>query len=180
MLKIDEGSYREFVVARRRALLRTAYLLCGDWHLAEDLVQETLAKLYVAWRRVRRRDDADGYARRTLLNVYIDNSRRPWRREHATDTATDGSRQTVGVSTGDPADLADPGVRHRLLSALAELPARQRAVLVLRFWEDLSVEQVADLLNCRSGTVKSQTARGLDRLRDLLGTTTLAEMKEQL
>jgi RNA polymerase sigma-70 factor (sigma-E family) len=184
VLKIDEASYREFVVARRRSLLRTAYLLCGDWHLAEDLVQDTLAKLYVAWRRVKRRDEVDAYARKALLNTYIDTTRRPWRREHAADTGADspsGTHADHGTGRlGDPADLGDPAMRQRLLKALADVPPRQRAVLVLRFWEDLSVEHVADLLNCRTGTVKSQTARGLDRLRDLLGATTLAEMKEQL
>nr|WP_246221096.1 SigE family RNA polymerase sigma factor [Phytoactinopolyspora mesophila] len=182
-MKIDEASYREFVVARRRSLLRTAYLLCGEWHLAEDLVQDTLAKLYVAWRRVQRRDEVDAYARKALLNTYIDSRRRPWRREHTTDTTRhDASTAALNGSggSGDPADQGDPGMRRQLLDALADVPPRQRAVLVLRFWEDLSVEQVADLLNCRTGTVKSQTARGLDRLRDLLGATTLAEMKEQL
>ncbi|NED98937.1 SigE family RNA polymerase sigma factor [Phytoactinopolyspora halotolerans] len=193
MLKIDEASYREFVVARRRSLLRTAFLLCGDWHLAEDLVQDALAKLYVAWRRVKRRDDVDAYARKVLVNAYIDNRRRPWRREHAadvTDSVAGGTmpERLTGASAGapgryssnDPAELSDPAMRRRLLDVLAEVPPRQRAVLVLRFWEDLSVDQVADLLNCSAGTVKSQTSRGLDRLRELLGTTSLAEMKEQL
>ncbi|AYY15333.1 SigE family RNA polymerase sigma factor [Actinobacteria bacterium YIM 96077] len=185
MLTIDEASYREFVVARRRGLLRTAFLLSGDWHLAEDLVQETLAKLYLAWRRVKRRDEADGYARKTLLNVYIDSRRRPWRREHATDLSLhDGSTEHSSTirerGSGDPAELTDPGLRRCLMNALAELPPRQRAALVLRFWEDLSVEQVADLLNCSAGTVKSQTARGLERLRTLLGDTARAEMEEQV
>ncbi|WP_129668826.1 SigE family RNA polymerase sigma factor [Phytoactinopolyspora endophytica] len=194
MLKVDEASYREFVVARRRALLRTAFLLCGDWHLAEDLVQETLAKLYVAWRRVKRRDDVDAYARKTLVNAYIDHSRRPWRREQAAEVSRNHEGAGAAVNSyagpsratperhtsGDPAELGDPTLRRRLLDVLVEVPQRQRAVLVLRFWEDLSVEQVADLLSCSAGTVKSQTSRGLVRLRDLLGTTSLAEMKEQL
>lgn len=187
MPKIDEASYREFAVARRRALLRTAFLLTGDWHLAEDLVQDTMAKLYVAWRRVQRRDEVDAYARKVLLNAYIDNKRRPWRRERVMAVTDPGVVTPPGepsaVLSGrsdDPAERGDPSVRQRLLRVLAALPPRQRAVLVLRFWEDLSVEQVADLMSCSAGTVKSQTARGLDHLRDLIGTAALAEMKEQL
>jgi RNA polymerase sigma-70 factor (sigma-E family) len=191
VLKIDEASYREFVVARRRALLRTAFLLCGDWHLAEDLVQETLAKLYVSWRRVQRRDEVDAYARKALVNAYIDNRRRPWRREQVTDSSdisSDGRpdepsnrfAHAHSGPAGDPAHMADPGLRRQLVNMLAEVPPRQRAALVLRFWEDLSVEQVASIMNCSQGNVKSQTARGLERLRGLLGTDMLAEMKEQL
>lgn len=189
MLRIDEASYREFVAARRRPLLRTAFLLCGDWHLAEDLVQDALAKLYVAWRRIHRRGEIEAYARKTLLNAYIDSRRRPWRREHPSD-ASDGDGQfgrpsatPPGHATvpgdGDPAEGSDPWLRDHLLSVLAQVPPRQRAVLVLRFWEDLSVDQVADLLSCSTGTVKSQTARGLDRLRSELGATVMEEMKEQ-
>jgi RNA polymerase sigma-70 factor (sigma-E family) len=172
-MAIDEAAYGEYVGTRRRALLRTAFLLTGDWHAAEDLVQETLAKLYVAWRRVRRHDDVDAYARRTLLNAYIDSTRRSWRREHAVDTVPDG------IGDGDPADRPDPGVRHQLLTALAAVPPKQRAVLVLRFWEDLSVEQVADLLECSTGNVKSQSSRGLDKLRVLLGPHAFAVVEEQ-
>ncbi|WP_026877038.1 SigE family RNA polymerase sigma factor [Jiangella gansuensis] len=172
MAGVDEASYREFVGARRRTLLRTAFLLTGDWHAAEDVVQETLAKVYVSWRKVRRREDAVGYARRTLLNAYIDSTRRPWRREHAVDTVPDR------VGHGDPADLGAPDTRDRLMAALARVPARQRAVLVLRFWEDLSVEQVAELLDCSSGNVKSQTARGLERLRELLGADELVALRD--
>lgn len=187
MLKLHEASYREFVVTRRRALLRTAFLLAGDWHLAEDLVQDTLAKLYVAWRRVQRRDEVDAYARKVLLNAFIDTKRRPWRRERTMAVTEPGAPSPPGEpsavlsgSSGDPAERDDPTLRQRLLQTLAAVPPRQRAVLVLRFWEDLSVEQVAGLLNCSSGTVKSQTAKGLERLRGLLGAATLAEMKEQL
>jgi RNA polymerase sigma-70 factor (sigma-E family) len=171
VLKIDEASYREFVVARRRALLRTAFLLSGDWHLAEDLVQETLAKLYVVWRRVKRRDEVDAYARKALLHAYIDNQRRPWRREQLADgsvtkrSEADEHGARPGGTAGDPAQMGDPGVRQRLLDVLAEVPPRQRAALVLRFWEDLSVEQVASLLNCSTGTVKSQTSKALAKLR---------------
>jgi RNA polymerase sigma-70 factor (sigma-E family) len=171
-MAIDEAAYREFVSVRRRGLLRTAYLLTGDWHAAEDLVQETLTKLYLSWRRVRSREDAPSYARRIMLNAYVDSTRRPWRREHAVAVVPDR------VGGGDPADAADPGTRTRLMSALAGVPPRQRAVLVLRFWEDLSVEQVAELLDCSTGNVKSQTARGLERLREVIGPAQLASIKE--
>ena len=171
-MAVDEASYREFVSVRRRALLRTAFLLTGEWHAAEDLVQETLTKLYVSWRRVRCRDDLDGYARRTMLNAYIDSTRRPWRREHTVDVVPDGA------GGGDPADGSDPRARHRLITALAAVPPRQRAVLVLRYWEDLSVEQVAGLLGCSPGNVKSQSSRGLDKLRELLGSHEVAMVEE--
>ncbi|WP_026877040.1 SigE family RNA polymerase sigma factor [Jiangella gansuensis] len=174
MLAIDEASFRAFVDARSRPLLRTAFLLTGDWQLAEDLVQETLTKIYVVWRRVTRRDELDAYARKVLVNTYIDTTRRPWRREHVVEVVPDR------IGTGDPGDSADPTTRDRLLTALAAVPARQRAVLILRFWEDLSVDQVAELLACSSGNVKSQTSRGLERLRQVLGPQMLATMEEQL
>lgn len=170
MRAADESAYCDFVAARRRSLLQTAFLFTGDWHAAEDLVQITLAKLYVAWTRVRRRDEMDAYARRTLLNAYLDERRRPWRREQAVATVPD--QPTTA------AELPDPGTRQRILAALAAIPPRQRAALVLRFWADMSVEQVADLLNCSAGTVKSQTARGLERLREAFGPDLLAELKE--
>lgn len=97
-------------------------------------------------------------------------------RGHADGTGTARSQHP----SNDPAELGDPTTRRRLLVALAEIPHRQRAVLVLRYWEDLSVQQVASLLNCSTGNVKSQSARGLDRLRNLLGPAALTEMKEQL
>ena len=173
MLAIDEASFREFVDARSRRLVRTAFLLTGDWYLAEDLVQETLAKLYIRWRRVTRRDDVDAYARKALVNTFIDTTRRPWRREQAVAAVPERP------DGGDPADGSDPATRSQLLVALAQVPARQRAVLVLRFWEDLSVDQVAELLGCSSGNVKSQTSRGLDHLRRVLGPQTLAILEEQ-
>jgi RNA polymerase sigma factor (sigma-70 family) len=112
----------------------------------------------------------DAYIRRTLLNAYLDERRRPWRREQAVAAVPD--QPTTA------AELPDPGTRQRILAALAAIPPRQRAALVLRFWADMSVEQVADLLHCSAGTVKSQTARGLERLREVLGHDLLAELKE--
>src|SRR5690625_1351578 len=161
MTAADDASYRAYVTARRRDLVRTAYLLTGDWHAAEDAVQEALAKTYVAWRRIHRRDSVDGYVRRTLTNVVIDRSRKPWRRESAVEVVPEPS----GTSSGDES-LED---RDLLMTALASVPSRQRAVLVLRYWEDLSVVQVAEILECSIGTVKSQASRGLDTLRAILG-----------
>jgi RNA polymerase sigma-70 factor (sigma-E family) len=169
----DEASFCDYVGDRRQSLLRTAFLYTGDWHLAEDIVQTTLAKLYVAWPKVSRKDEVDAYVRRALLNGYLDERRRPWRREHAADAIPEP------VSTVAPTDSRDPRTRDGLLVALAALPPRQRATLVLRFWEDRSVEQVAELMRCSNGNVKSQTARGLERLRDILGAESLAAMKEE-
>ena len=152
-----ERDYTEFVTARGRALRRIAYLLCGDWHQADDLTQTTLTKLYLAWRRISRSESVDGYARRTLVNAYLDEGRRPWRREHATAELPERAA---------PGDLAAD--RLTLRSALATLPAAQRAAVVLRYWEDLSIAETAALLGISEGTVKSASARGLAALREVL------------
>jgi RNA polymerase sigma-70 factor (sigma-E family) len=154
----DQG-FAEYYASRGAVMRNTAYLLCGDWHLAEDLTQTAFTKLYLAWRRVDRHEALDQYLRRTLVRVYLDEKRRPWRREYATEP---------GAVFDEP--VLDPGAEDRLvlLSALAAVPPRQRAALVLRFWADLPVEQVADILGCSTGTVKSQTARGLQALRGVL------------
>jgi RNA polymerase sigma-70 factor (sigma-E family) len=149
--------FAEFVVAASGRLRRTAFLLSGDWHTAEDLVQATLAKLFVSWRRMSRRDEAYGYATRTLLNTYLADRR---------------LKRTGEVLIGQLPERAleqqAPELRIMVLDALAALPPRARAVVVLRYWADMSVQQVATLLGCSEGTVKSQSARGLDKLRPLL------------
>src|SRR3954452_2500614 len=152
--------FAEFVDARRGLLVRTAYLLCGDWHRAEDLAQHALTKLYVAWPRVAGRGGEDAYARRVLLNT----ARDEWRRS---------SRRPEVVTAAEP-DLparTDPSAEDRdaLLGALGQLSPGQRQVVVLRYWLDLSVDDVARDLGVSSGTVKSQSARALGRLRDALG-----------
>src|SRR4051812_11274503 len=157
MSRADEAGFRSYASARRAALRRTAYLLCGDWHHADDLVQSTLVKLYVAWPRLRQTEAPDAYARRTLVRCFLDERRRPWRREAPVETVAD--RPT----SGDPIDT-----RLDLRAALDRLPVRQRATLLLRFWVDASVAETADALNCSEGTVKSQTARALTTLRGLL------------
>ncbi|HET7531050.1 MAG TPA: SigE family RNA polymerase sigma factor [Mycobacteriales bacterium] len=157
MSAADEGAFRAFALSRRPALRRTAYLLCGDWHQADDLVQTALVKLYVAWPRIRTSGPPDAYMHRTLVRCYLDERRRPWRRESPVEVVDQDSWSA-------PAEEDLPDLR----SALAGLPRRQRATLLLRFWLDLSVAQTADALGCSEGTVKSQTARALSTLRETL------------
>src|SRR4051794_5440011 len=150
----------------RAALLRnTAYLLCGDWHLAEDLTQVTFTKLYRAWPRIERHDTIDQYARQVLLRTFLDERRRPWRREKPTPPED----AVLDVTAPEVRGMED---REMLRNALQQVPGRRRAVLILRFWADLPVEQVAELLGCSIGPVKSQTSRGLTDLRDALGQLT--------
>ncbi|WP_181785961.1 SigE family RNA polymerase sigma factor [Streptomyces phytophilus] len=157
---VREREFREFAEARQAGLRRSAYLLCGDWHQAQDLTQTTLMKLYAAWGRIRRDGNVDAYARTILTRVFIDQyRRRTWREE-----------LVEAVPEGHPVAPATLELRLVMRSALMELPPRYRAVLVLRFWEDWSVEQTAEALRVSPGTVKSQSARGLRRLRELLGT----------
>jgi RNA polymerase sigma-70 factor (sigma-E family) len=148
----------EFAAAAAPRLRRTAFLLCGDWHIAEDLAQTTLAKVFGSWRRISRQDAADAYATRTLVNTYLADRRRKRVEEVLTDQLPER-----------PAEAQAPELRMVVLGALAALPPGARAVVVLRYWEDMSVEQVAALLGCSTGNVKSQSARALDKLRPLLG-----------
>jgi RNA polymerase sigma-70 factor (sigma-E family) len=151
-------AFAEYFAARSDAMRATAYLLCGDWHRAEDLVQTAFTKLYLAWHRVSRHEVLDAYVRQMLIRTFLDDRRRGWwRRERVTDAPADRAQ---------PAQ--EPENRLVLLRALADVPPRQRAVLILRYWEDLSVEETAAILRCSSGTVKSQAARGLQTLRGLL------------
>lgn len=151
-----EAEYEAFVLEHRGRLLATALHLTGDIHLAEDLVQNALVRLYLAWGRARTTSTA-AYTRRILVNSFADHHRRPWvRRERSAERLPDGV--VAEPPTTDP----------ELLAALAALPPRMRAAVVLRHVEDLSVEEVADALGCSTGTVKSQTARGLDKLRAAL------------
>jgi RNA polymerase sigma-70 factor (sigma-E family) len=161
MRQIDEDQFTAYVAASSRRLRRTAYLICGDWQHAEDAVQNALVKLYGSWAGVRDRESLDGFVRTTLIRALIDEGRRPWRRERPVEMLPDRFDPRSGQTGSDD--------RMAMLSALAGVPPRQRAVLVLRFYEDCDVSETAQLLNCSEGTVKSQTARGLARLRDLLG-----------
>jgi RNA polymerase sigma-70 factor (sigma-E family) len=160
-MREDEAAYRDFVTARLAHLRRVAYLVCGDWHTAEDAVSTALAKLYVSWNKVRDRERIDAYARTMVVRAVLDERRRPWRRERDPFDEAVGA-QAVPDRTNQVHD------RILLRQALESLPRRRRAVLVLRFYEGLSVEETAEALGCTAGTVKSQTARGLATMRDLL------------
>lgn len=146
-------------------MLRSAFLLCGDAHEAEDLVQTALVRVVLAGRRLDRIDNIEAYTRRVLMSVFISSRRRRWRREHPHEVLPD----RAAVSHGDP----ELGLAVR--TALAAVAPRQRAVLVLRFWEDLSVDETARILGVSAGTVKSQSARGLATLRAALGDALPAE-----
>lgn len=156
MLPADEAAYREYVADRRRTMVRTAYLLAGDWPVAEGLVRATLAKLYVVWTKVHRRDDADLYANRILFGRYFDNLRKPWRRPFA---ATNATRLDLIDRNKSREDTERS--RIALRAALASMPPKQRAVLVLLFWEGHSAEQAADVLNCSVKSINSRAARAV-------------------
>jgi RNA polymerase sigma-70 factor (sigma-E family) len=160
--RIDE--FTEYAVARQNHLLRTAYLLCGDWHGAQDLTQTALLNLCKAWSRARRADSVDAYAQKTLINAYVRGQRR-LRREREVRAAALSGTERLAAGAHDP---DRPDTRLALLSALDQLSARARAVVVLRYWEDLSVEATAAALGCSAGNVKSQSSRALARLRILL------------
>ena len=148
--------FSAFVVSRWPGLVRLAFGLTGDRWAAEDIAQATLARAYVAWRRVRRADDPDAYLCRILINA----SNRRFRRHRVAEQPGDLPETAVE----GPADLV--GERAALLAALRQLPARQRAVVMLRYWEDLTDGQIAATLGCSPGTVRSQLSRALAKLRE--------------
>lgn len=153
----EEAAFSAYVAARRDQVRRTAFLLCGDWHRADDLTQIAFVKLYGAWERVRDPRALDSYVRSTLVRSTVDESRRPWRRERAVEVLPE-------VVSAD--DLASQVVdRDHVRVALMTVPPGQRAVLVLRYFEGLDVAATANALGCSEGNVKSQTARGLAALK---------------
>ena len=164
----DEEDFAEYFAARRDAVRRSAYLLCGDWHRADDLAQTAFVALHRRWRKIRDRGALDAYVRRTLVRAVIDESRRPWRRERFVDELPE-TAQPGGEGAGEVGNAV--ANRTTLLDGLRRVPPRQRAVLVLRFLEGLDVSATAAALKCSEGTVKSQTARGLTALREALGDT---------
>ena len=156
-----DSSFDDFAQAAMPRLRRLAYGWCRDWHRADDLVQETLERVYAAWPRLRRDTQPFAYARTTMLRHLISEQRRPWRR-----------REVSGLSPGpeDPvATCTDPAVNLDLLAAIAALPPRQRAVVLLRHVEDLSTAEVAEVLHCSEGTVKSQAHHARTALQRQLG-----------
>lgn len=167
-VKGSSSDFEAFVAARGPRLLRAAWLLTGDAHLAEDLVQTVLAKLWPKWHRI-----ADGnpeaYARKALVNTFSSWWQRRWRAEvpHHEVPASAAADTYAGVD-----------LHHSLAAAVRALPTRQRAVIVLRYFEDLSVEETAGILGCRPSTVKSQAAKALRTLRDLPALHTHAQEGE--
>ncbi|MGY2874276.1 RNA polymerase sigma-70 factor (sigma-E family) [Marmoricola sp. URHA0025 HA25] len=145
----------EYVAGRRARLYRTAYLICGDAHRADDLVQIALAKAYVAWPRLQRAGNVDAYVRRILVNAHVDETRRGWRRERP------------GLPEIDASAPAHEG-HEELWEALRTLAAGQRRIVVLRHYWGLSVEETAADLGISQGTVKSQTSAALAHLRHAL------------
>jgi RNA polymerase sigma-70 factor (sigma-E family) len=156
--------YVAYVEGRLAWLRRLAYLLCQDWHEADDLVQATLTRLYMYWPRAARMDNIDAYVRTILVRTFLGERRSAWFR-----------RVLLRAAPGEDADggaasaaCADPDVALDLRQALAAIPSRQRATVVLRFYCDLDVEHAATVLGCSAGTVKSQTSKGLAALRRML------------
>jgi RNA polymerase sigma-70 factor (sigma-E family) len=155
----EDRDFVEYVSARLPALHRAAYLLCGDGHRADDIVSSTLAALYRHWRRARAADNLDAYVQRMLARKYLDDRRLIWSRVWLVPRLPD---RAAGAESGIE-------VRDELVTALSRLPVGQRTVVVLRFLYDMSVEDVAGVMRCTSGNVKSQASRGLATLRRLLG-----------
>ncbi|MFF1909417.1 SigE family RNA polymerase sigma factor [Kitasatospora sp. NPDC058218] len=153
-----EAEFTAYVASRSGWLRKVAYLLCGDWHRADDLVQESITKLYVNWPRAGRVENIDGYARKVLVNTFLAEQRSPWWRR-TTRTGVEPDTESAGIDLDASLDLR---------KALAALPPRQRATVVLRYYCDLTIDQAAEALGCSSGNVKSQTSRGLEALRATL------------
>ncbi|GIH07651.1 RNA polymerase sigma24 factor [Rhizocola hellebori] len=160
---MKDAEYTDFVSARLESLRRLAFLLCGDAHRADDLVQQAITKLYVRWRKLADVANLDQYLRTILLREFIDERRRSWAKVRLVAQAPEAAARSD-----------DAAARLDLRAALLQLPKRQRAVVVLRFLSDLSVDDTAAALGCSAGTVKSQTADGLAKLRRLLGDELIA------
>lgn len=154
-----DDEFARYCAARMRSLRATAYSLCGDWHQADDITQMALLKLYRVWPRLNHEQGIDGFARKVVVRTFLSECRRPWRgREKLTDAMPE---------TGAEPDWHDD--RTLVLNALSSVAPKQQEVLVLRYWRDLSVEETAEELGVSTGTVKSQSARGLAALRRRLG-----------
>ena len=152
-----DADFAAYMAARQPSLLRTAYLLTGDRHTAEDLVQTAFAKLYLSWDRVQRREMVDGYVRRILVNEHNSLWRRAFKRREVVSDEVPETRA--------PADRHDDGESAALWAFVQTLPRKQRAVIVLRYYEDLSEAEIAETLGISVGTVKSQASRALAAMR---------------
>ena len=153
-----DDEFAAFVAARQTHLRRIAYAVCGDWHRADDLLQTALVKLYAAWPRLHRDGREEAYTRQIIVRANIDEHRRPWRREQS------------GLDGHDPVARTGLPVEDRsaLFDALQALPVMQRKVVVLRHWLGLSVEETAHELGISTGTVKSHSSRGIEKLQAVL------------
>lgn len=160
-----DEEFQSFVIGRWPRLMRTAFLLTGEQHAAEDLVQSTLEQVYVAWRRVGSADDPEAYVRRVMINAHARKHRRRLK-EFLAPKDDEGLAHEL-PDTGDHIARADD--RGALLKALAQLPPRQREAVVLRYWEDLTETQAAQAMGCSVGAVKSNTAKGIAKLRAIPG-----------
>ncbi|WP_238016986.1 SigE family RNA polymerase sigma factor [Dactylosporangium sp. AC04546] len=158
----DQRQFSEYFAARRDVVRRTAYLLCGDWHWADDLTQTAFMRLALRWRKVRDHGALDAFVRTCLLRAYLAETRRAWRRREL-------SHADVPDTRAGPDAMEQSTARTAFIAALGELAPRQRAVLVCRFYHDLDVAATAEALGCSEGTVKTHASRGLARLRTLLG-----------
>src|SRR4051812_26439035 len=164
----DEAEFAEFALGVRERLRRTAYLMCGDWEQASDHVQEGLIRVYVAWPRLTRVGGEYAYARKAVVSAYLEQAR------SRSGTETEG-RSGREVASGP--ELADSVTAPAaLMRALATLPYRQRACVVLRYFEALGVADTADVLGCTGGTVKSETSRALGSLRSSFDRSPLGEL----
>jgi RNA polymerase sigma-70 factor (sigma-E family) len=171
----EHEQFAAYFTARRDRVRRTAYLLCGDWHFADDLTQMAFVRLAQSWPKVRDRDALDGYVQTILMRVFVAENRR-WfrRRERSTAELTE---QHGGADTAEAV-----GRRLAVTAALRRLPPGQRAVVVARYFADLSVAATAEALSCSPGTVKSQAARAITALREHLaplGMTIEAEVRDE-
>ncbi|MEU4042973.1 SigE family RNA polymerase sigma factor [Streptomyces antibioticus] len=158
--------FQAFVIGRWPRLMRTAFLLTGEQHAAEDLAQTTLEQVYVAWNRVAAADEPEAYVRRVMINTHSRRYRKKLREFLAPRGEDPGLTHEI-ADTGDRIAQADD--RHTLLKALAELPPRQREAVVLRYWEDLTESQTAQAMGCSIGAVKSNAAKGIAKLRAIPG-----------
>jgi RNA polymerase sigma-70 factor (sigma-E family) len=158
MTSRHDGEFAEYMAARLPALRRLAFLLCQDWHRADDLAQAAAVKAYTHWAKAARADSTDAYLNAILVREFLHDRRSAWTRLVSLTEAP----ETAATQTDHDSSLD-------LRSAVVALPPRQRAVLVLRFYCDLNIYQTAEALGCAPGTVKSQTAKALDSLRRAMG-----------
>ena len=164
----SDAAFTEFAAASRARLRNTAYLLCGDWGKASDFAQEGLIRVYVAWPRLKRRGGELAYARKAVVSAFLDASRKKSSRERpVADRHDQSSGEDVATAVAD---------RAALMAALARLPQRQRACVVLRYFEELDVRETAAALQCSEGTVKGHTSRALAALKVMFDEAARSEL----